>query len=127
MSIGSGAPKFGTPVLYPCGYVCMTYTESVKVVVTARAEKSLARVPRHVAVNFILWRREIEAYGLEQVQRIPGYHDEPLKGKLHGIRSIRVGLGYRAYYRIDRGEARTLIVEEVNKHDYKAIERLLGK
>lgn len=108
-------------------YVFLTYTKEVKVVVTKRAEKSLGRVPRNVAVNFILWKQEVEHHGLETVQKIPGYHDEPLKGKLHGIRSIRLGLGYRAYYRIDKGDVRTLIVEEVNKHDYKAIERLLGK
>lgn len=105
----------------------MTYTRQVKVTVTKRAEKSLGRVPRHVAVNFLLWKREVETHGLEPVQKIPGYHDEALKGKLHGVRSIRLGLGYRAYYRIEKGAVRTLIVEEVNKHDYKAIERLFGK
>ena len=94
---------------------------------TKRAEKSLGRVPRHVAVNFLLWKQEVESHGLELVQKIPGYHDEPLKGKLQGVRSIRLGLGFRAYYRIEKGEVRTLIVEEVNNHDYKAIERLLGK
>lgn len=105
----------------------MKYNGQVKVTVTKRAEKSLARVPRHVAVNFLLWKKEVEAHGLETVQKIPGYHDEPLKGKMHDVHSIRLGLGYRAYYRIDKGEVRTLTVEEVNKHDYKAIERLLGK
>ena len=95
--------------------------------VTKRAAKSLARLPRHVAVNLFLWKREVEQHGLEAVQKIPGYHDEPLKGKLHGVRSVRLGLGYRAYYRIEQGTTRVVIVEEVNKHDYKAIERLLGR
>jgi hypothetical protein len=31
------------------------------------------------------------------------------------------------YYRVENNIVRTLIVEEVNKHDYKAIERLLGR
>jgi proteic killer suppression protein len=99
----------------------------MKVTVTRRAEKSLSRVSRHVAINFLLWKQEVETHGLEPVQKIPGYHDEPLQGKLQGVRSIRLGLGYRAYYRIEKGVVRALIVEEVNKHDYKAIERLLGK
>jgi hypothetical protein len=101
--------------------------DATVVTVTKRAEKSLGGVPRHVAANFLMWKREVEAHGLEAVQRIHGYHDEALKGKLRGVRSIRLGLGYRAYYWLEHHEVRTLIVEEVNKHDYKAIERLLGK
>lgn len=99
----------------------------MNVAVTKRAEKSLIRVPRHVAVNFLLWKQEVEHHGVETVQRIAGYHDEPLKGKLYGVRSVRLGVGYRAYYRVVKGEVRTLVVEEVNKHDYKAIERLFGR
>jgi addiction module RelE/StbE family toxin len=108
-------------------YVILTYTGAVKVAVTKRAEKSLGRVPRIVAVNFLLWRREVEAHGVEAVQKVSGYHDEALRGKLQGVRSVRLGRSYRAFYRIEKGEVRTLIVEEVNKHDYKEIERLLGR
>jgi proteic killer suppression protein len=61
--------------------------------------------------------------------KIPGYHDEPLSGKLHGVRSIRLALGYRGYYRVISvaGAAKAVQVEEVNRHDYKEIERLLGR
>lgn len=86
----------------------------MKVVVTKRAEKSLFKVPRHVAVNFIFWKKEVQTHGIERVRKVPGYHDEPLKGKLRGVRSIRLGKGYRAYYRVEKGEVRALIVEEVN-------------
>lgn len=75
------------------------------VTLTKRAEKSLGRAPRHVAVNFLTWKREIETHGLDVVQKIPGYHDEPLKG----VRSIWIGLGYRAYYWLDFQEVRTLV------------------
>ena len=34
--------------------------------------------------------------------------------------------GFRAYYRITRDEIVCVVIEEVNKHDYKAIERLFG-
>ncbi len=78
-------------------------------------------------MNFIFWKKEVETHGIERVRKIPGYHDEPLKGKLRGIRSIRLGKGYRAYYRVEKGEVHALIVEEVNKHDYKAIEKIFGK
>jgi len=68
-------------------------------------------------VNFLLWKQEVEAHGLAAIQKIPGYHDERLRGKLQGVRSIRLGLGYRAYYRIDEGVVRTLIVEEGSVSD----------
>jgi proteic killer suppression protein len=88
--------------------------------------KSLARAPQHVVAKFMLWRSQVVKSGLEVVQKVPSYHDEPLLGKLKGIRSIRLSDGYRAYYRIGHDEVICVIVEEVNKHDYKAIERLFG-
>jgi mRNA-degrading endonuclease RelE of RelBE toxin-antitoxin system len=99
----------------------------VQVEVTKRAVKSLRRVPRHIAVGFFVWKREVEEHGIETVRKIAGYHDEPLQGKLRRVRSVRLGLGYRVYYRIEKGRTQVLVVEEVNKHDYKAIERLLGR
>lgn len=92
-----------------------------------RAMKSLRKIPRHVVAKYMLWRSEVIEHGLEVVQRIPSYHDEPLLGKLKGIRSIKLSDGYRAYYRIGHGEIVSVIVEEVNKHDYKTIERLFGE
>lgn len=89
--------------------------------------KSLRKTPRHVVAKYVLWRSEVIEHGLEVVQRIPSYHDEPLLGKLKGIRSIKLSDGYRAYYRIGHGEIVCVIVEEVNKHDYKTIERLFGE
>jgi proteic killer suppression protein len=78
-----------------------------------------------VAAKFFYWKRQIEEHGLEAVMRIPGYHDEPLKGKLRGhVRSVRMALGYRAYYRVVGTAVEFILVEEVNRHDYKEIERL---
>lgn len=105
-------------------YVNMTYTKKVVVTVSKRAKKSLDTIPKHIAINFFLWRREIETNGLFETQKIPGYHDEPLHGKLKGIRSVRLGLNYRAYYRLLKQKIECVHIEEVNKHDYKAIERL---
>jgi toxin HigB-1 len=94
---------------------------------TKRAMKSLAKAPRHVTAKYALWRSQVVEHGLDAVQKIPSYHDEPLEGKLRSIRSIRLNSGYRAYYRISKSEIVCVIVEEVNKHDYKAIERLFGE
>jgi len=91
-----------------------------------RARKSLEKVPKHVAAKYALWRLEVMETGLECTQKVLSYHDEPLRGKLKGLRSIRLSDGYRAYYRIIRDVIEIVFVEEVNKHDYKAIERLFG-
>ena len=89
--------------------------------------KSLGRSPKHVVGKYLFWRTQVIEHGLEVVQKIPSYHDEQLSGKLKGVRSIRLSDGYRAYYRIIRGEIICVLVEEVNKHDYKTIERLFGE
>ncbi len=89
--------------------------------------KSLAKAPKHVVAKYSLWRAQVIEHGLEVVQKIPSYHDELLSGKLKGIRSIRLSDGYRAYYRITKVGLICIIVEEINKHDYKAIERLFGE
>ena len=95
---------------------------------TKRALKSLSRAPHLVRVNYLLWRGQIEESGLEDVRKVPGYHDEPLQGKLRDMRSVRLGRSYRIFYRIASiGTLETVLVEEVNHHDYKKIERLLGR
>lgn len=98
-----------------------------RVAVAKRAERSLAKAPRQVAAKFFYWKRQIEEHGLDVVMEIPGYHDEPLQGKLKGYaRSVRMALGYRAYYRVLGSEVKCVSVEEINRHDYKKIERLFG-
>lgn len=49
---------------------------------------------------------------------MPGYHDEPLKGRRAGQRSIRLSRAYRAIYEIRVDDVTFVSVEEVNKHDY---------
>ncbi len=98
-----------------------------RVEVSKRAERSLSKAPRQVAAKFFYWIQQIEEHGLERVMKIPGYRDEPLQGKLKGYcRSVRMALGYRAYYRISGTTVKCVFVEEVNRHDYKEIERLFG-
>lgn len=57
--------------------------------------------------------------GLRQVQKTPGYHDEPLKGKRFGQSSIRLNKSYRAIYIVKKGKQIEFIeIKEVNKHEY---------
>jgi len=57
--------------------------------------------------------------GLAEVRKIAGYHDEPLKGKRKGQRSIRLNIAYRAIYVINEENVLQFVeIIEVNKHDY---------
>ena len=49
-----------------------------------------------------------------------GFHDEPLKGKRQGQRSVRLNRAYRAIY-VERGTGAVELIEvlEVNKHEYR--------
>jgi proteic killer suppression protein len=54
---------------------------------------------------------------LLEARKIPGFHDEPLKGKRKGKRSIRLNKQWRAIYQELNGYIEIEIME-VNKHDY---------
>ena len=85
-----------------------------------RALKELRKVPRHVTVKLQAWVEGVENDGLHEVQRTPGFHDEPLKGKRRGQRAVRLSKSYRAIYRIEKDTKNEefVYVEEVTKHEY---------
>lgn len=90
-----------------------------RVVLTREAQKDIRKVPRHVAAKLAGWIEDVEEKGLEEVRKVPGFHDEPLKGARAGQRSLRLSKGYRAIYRIAaEGTVEFVSVEEVNKHAY---------
>jgi len=87
--------------------------------ISPQAKKALRKVPSYILDKFEGWVKAVENEGLSQIQRIPGYHDESLKGKRSGQRSIRLNKAYRAIYILkNRSEVEFLYVEEVNKHEY---------
>ncbi len=88
------------------------------VVLAPRALKQLAKVPKHVAEKLLEWVDAVESLGLQEVRKIPGYHDEPLRGRRQGQRSIRLSRAYRAIYRMEKNAVEFVSVEEVHKHDY---------
>ncbi len=86
---------------------------------TKQAKKDLTKVPLPIVRKLLAWVDSIENIGLSEVKKVPGYHDEPLKGNRAGQRSIRLSKSYRAIYVIDQeGKIEILKVLEVNKHDY---------
>lgn len=83
------------------------------------AKKQLKKMPRHIIENLAAWVDDVETRGLEEVRKISGYHDEPLRGERQGQRSIRLSRAYRAIYVIKASsEMEFVSVEEVSKHEY---------
>jgi proteic killer suppression protein len=87
------------------------------------ADRQLQRAPQHVTAKLLAWIEDVEARGLEEVRKVPGYNDHPLKGQLDGKRAIRLSRKWRAVYEIKASGAGQWLVEfaeiqEVHAHDY---------
>jgi toxin HigB-1 len=94
-----------------------------RVEVSKLAEKQLRRAPQRINAKFLAWADDVEERGLEEVRKVPGWHDHPLKGQLQGRRAIYLSRQWRAVYVIKegaRGESTIefVHVEEVHPHDY---------
>jgi proteic killer suppression protein len=53
----------------------------VAVVDLTRVHKSLHKLPNYVVLKLYRWVDGVEKEGIMLMRQIPGYHDEPLKGK----------------------------------------------
>lgn len=91
---------------------------NLKIELSRKVRKELGKLPRHILANLLDWVEEVEVRGLEEVRKLPGYHDEPLKGDWLGYRSMRLSRSYRAIYRVEEAHIKVIIVVEVNKHEY---------
>lgn len=92
-----------------------------QVYMSKSAEKGLEKVPQYIAIKLQAWVLDVEERGLEEVRKISGYHDEPLKGKRTGERSIRLSRAFRAIYVVDEKKWISIVkitIQEVNKHEY---------
>jgi proteic killer suppression protein len=86
---------------------------------SVKAKKNLKKVPLPIVLKLQAWIDAVGHNGLSEVRKIPGYHDEPLKGKRQGQRSIRLNIAYRAIYSINKNGTISFVdVLEVNKHEY---------
>lgn len=86
---------------------------------STKANKDLKKIPLPIAIKLQAWIDDVGNRGLSEVRKIPGYHDEPLKGNRKGQRSIRLNIAYRAIYTINKaGVINFVEIQEVNKHDY---------
>ena len=81
--------------------------------------KDLKKLPPYIVRKLQLWVLAVSEFGLIEVSKIKGYHDEPLKGDRIGQRSIRLNKSYRAIYQInDSMGIEFIYIYEVNKHEY---------
>ena len=90
-----------------------------EVKLSRQAEDDLENVPVHVAFKLQAWIFGVKTHGLREIKKTSGYHDEPLKGKRIGQRSIRLNRSYRAIYILNKnGVVEFVEITEVNKHEY---------
>ena len=90
-----------------------------KVIITPFAEKQMKKLPKAMLEHIRYWAESVEHSGMAEVRKLPGYHDEPLKGQRKGQRSIRLNRAYRLIYEQDTsGELVIVAVLEVSKHEY---------
>lgn len=89
-----------------------------RVPIAKRVEKQLRKAPKYIVDNLMVWVSAVEFDGLESVRKVPGYHDEPLRGARARQRSIRLSRSYRAIYEVRRDKIEFVLIEEVSKHDY---------
>jgi proteic killer suppression protein len=55
---------------------------------------------------------------MEQVRKLPGYHDEKLRGELDGMRSVWITKAYGVfYYETADGKVKVAEVTKVSKHE----------
>lgn len=87
--------------------------------ISSKAQKDIKKIPQFITTKLLAWVDDVEDRGLEEVRKIPGYHDEPLKGNRKGQRSIRLNKSYRAIYEVKKdGSVEFVEIKEVNKHEY---------
>ena len=88
------------------------------VVISRSAKKDLKKIPVYIAIKLQAWVNDIEVQGLEEVRKVPGWHNEPLHGKSKGKRSVRLSKSYRAIYVVKKAQIEFVSIEEVHKHGY---------
>ena len=97
----------------------------MRVVESKRAQKDLEKLRSRMAtlLNYKLQKDRVEQIGPDSLRKIGGYHDELIKGG-DGLRSSRLGKGYRVFYRLLVDEQIEVCeVAAINNHDYKKVTR----
>jgi len=86
--------------------------------VSVSVNKNLHKIPSPIKKKLFTWVAAVEERGLHEIRKIPGYHDEALKGDRQGQRSIRLNKQWRAIYSVINKKIEFILIEEVTPHDY---------
>ena len=82
-------------------------------------EKQLRRVPKDIIKRLQRGAVYVETTGLVETRKVPDFHDEPLKGRWKGCRSVRLGHKWRVIYKYNKGNEENVIeLREVTAHEY---------
>ena len=85
----------------------------------SKVDSKLHRLPPFILTKLLRWAKMVTVAGMQKVRMIPGLHDEPLKGKRQGQRSIRLNRSWRAIYQESpNGEVTIIEIQDVTKHEY---------
>ena len=49
--------------------------------ISKKALKQLGKIPSPIVKKLLSWVEAVELEGLIEIRKLPGFHDEPLKGK----------------------------------------------
>ncbi len=91
----------------------------LKIEMTKHALKNFNDAPLQVQIKFEKWVEGTSRIGLFEMRKVPSYHDEPLKGKRAGQRSIRLNRQWRAIYHTKEDHSLEIIeILEITPHDY---------
>ena len=91
-----------------------------KVQFTKTARKQFPKLPTPIFRKLTNWVSSVEELGLPEVQKIKGYHDEPLQGELQGKRSVRLNIQWRIIYEIAPSNDLVVVtVERITPHEYR--------
>jgi hypothetical protein len=61
-----------------------TSTDIFNAILSRQAHKILKKIPAHIAYQLGLWIENIAEHSLTEVRKMPGHHDEALRGKRKG-------------------------------------------
>lgn len=92
-----------------------------EVYLSENLQKKIPKLPNNIRELLLDWINTIEHKGLSELQKVIGFRDHPLKGKLSGLRSSSLNRSYRIIYKVINESVIQIYVLEVNKHDYKKI------